>query len=204
VTTDREADGMTIGQKVKELMIEMGISGADISRATGIHPSRVSELIHEKRYPPLDQALSLSRLFGVPIEYLADDSMEQPQERISREELFILQAVRIMGADEANRRLLLVPDSHGVDAKKRKRCVYFVEDRETFLIKIGRTCQIKIRLRHIRREYPNAHVLATVEGGSREEREIHKLFSRYRFKGEWFRPSPLIFEYLAANAVNRN
>jgi transcriptional regulator with XRE-family HTH domain len=208
---------MTIAQKVRELMTEKGISGADVARATNLPHSRVSELLHGKRYPSLDQALSLSRLFGVSVEYLADDSIDRQQERNSKEELFILQAVRIMGADEANRRLLLIPDSHNakpasrqgpteprVDTKRRVHCVYFIEDRDTLLIKIGRTYQLKARLKKIRGDYPKAHVIATIPGHCREEREIHSLFSRYRFRGEWFRPSPLIFEYIAANAASRN
>ena len=47
-----------------------GVSAADISRATGVTESKLSEYRSGKRRPGLHNAIMISSFLGVPLEYL--------------------------------------------------------------------------------------------------------------------------------------
>jgi transcriptional regulator with XRE-family HTH domain len=214
-----EPDVKRAAAKIIRRLKHLGWNQKRLSIETGISESRISRWLDKDGNPKPLQFLTIARALEVSVEYLIDDGRDdcgiarnpgtanvpggsrkddligEASEPLSDHHRYILRIVDALGVKEAERRLLLASDAC---------CVYFVEDRDTLLIKIGFTSQLKVRLSQIREKHPNARTIATVDGGRREERAIHRLFSRYRHEGEWFRPSPLIFEYLAANAVNRN
>ena len=55
-------------------------------------------------------------------------------------------------------------------------------------VKIGRTGNIKERISHIQCASPyDVELLATVTGGGKHERKIHRHLREVRIRGEWFR-----------------
>lgn len=69
--------------------------------------------------------------------------------------------------------------------------VYFVREERDFNVKIGVTEQnIKRRLSQIKSANPSEIILlGFIEGGSKEEKQIHKIFDRFRLSRgkEWFK-----------------
>jgi hypothetical protein len=82
--------------------------------------------------------------------------------------------------------------------------VYFAEALLTGLVKIGFTTRINARMKMLEDDYDTINLLATTEGGKAREREIHGIFNGVRIKDEWFAPSPLLLEYIAANCTRHN
>ena len=64
--------------------------------------------------------------------------------------------------------------------------VYFITDRR--YVKIGKTQNIISRLSALQTGHPEKlYVLGYVDGGRGEEKKLHKRFSKYRVRGEWFK-----------------
>ncbi|MBR1525021.1 MAG: helix-turn-helix transcriptional regulator [Lachnospiraceae bacterium] len=57
-------------ERLNEVMQLCGVSAADISRATGVTESKLSEYRSGKRRPGLHNAIMISSFLGVPLEYL--------------------------------------------------------------------------------------------------------------------------------------
>lgn len=58
-------------------------------------------------------------------------------------------------------------------------------------IKIGIACDLDRRLREIQiHHFDELRVVATVGGGMKLERELHKRFAAHHIRGEWFAPHP--------------
>lgn len=88
-------------------------------------------------------------------------------------------------------RTLPLPPSH-VAQDPYANYVYFVEDPESGLIKIG--CTYGMRLMERVREFERAagypmRLLAAIVGDRKVERAYHDRFQATRDHGEWFRPS---------------
>lgn len=78
--------------------------------------------------------------------------------------------------------------------------VYFAEDPETGLVKIGITFAINVMERvrdHERSIGRPMNLLATVRGSRRDERMYHTALESSRSHGEWFRPSPELSAFVA-------
>lgn len=70
--------------------------------------------------------------------------------------------------------------------------VYFIRA-ENGLIKIGHAEDVIARLSKLQASSPVPLVLmASMTGGEREERALHRMFSTVRNHGEWFKPSARI------------
>lgn len=82
---------------------------------------------------------------------------------------------------------------------ERKTVVYFVESLQNGLIKIGYSGNMPVRMKTLGSNERHVALLATTPGGVRREAEIHATFHSLRIRGEWFLPSPLLLEYIAAN-----
>lgn len=82
------------------------------------------------------------------------------------------------------------------------RSVYFIEA-ENGLIKIGVSDDPVSRFGQIRTMSPlPLRLRGVVPGaGNAGEAELHQRFAADRAHGEWFRPSPALLSYIAANAV---
>lgn len=99
---------MRFPEKLILVIQDSGLSQARISRDAELHPSALSDMTAGKRRPYMDQALKLARALKVPLEYLADDSLDEPPEpQLTDDDAFVIRAVRAMGisADEAVRRI---------------------------------------------------------------------------------------------------
>jgi len=99
---------MKLGEKIPVLAKRMGTSQAELARALGTYPSRVSEWVAGTGQPSVQQALRIARYFGVTLDYLADeDANEPPTPLRSEAEKMIWAAVTEIGPEEAFRRLLI-------------------------------------------------------------------------------------------------
>lgn len=79
-------------------------------------------------------------------------------------------------------------------------CVYFLRRKSDGLIKIGYSTNLELRLRDIRSGAGPVEVLATIEGGAREESSLHLQFQKARKHGEWFRPVPDLLNFIESLA----
>lgn len=78
--------------------------------------------------------------------------------------------------------------------------VYFVQDTERGLIKVGFTTkEMRGRLKELQcgNPFPIA-VLALVQGTRLDEKLLHDRFEILRFRGEWFHPAPELLDYIAS------
>jgi hypothetical protein len=93
--------------------------------------------------------------------------------------------------------LSIVP-SKPIDPRARSMdqgFVYFVSDGE--FIKIGFATDWQARIKGLQIANPRTLTpLLILEGGYRFERQLHQLFKAHRVRGEWFRLSPEIAEYV--------
>jgi len=72
--------------------------------------------------------------------------------------------------------------------KARLRYVYFIQRGRTREVKIGSAYDVRARLTILRTSTPdNLRLIGTVVGDNTTEREMHKRFSEYRIRGEWFK-----------------
>ncbi len=85
------------------------------------------------------------------------------------------------------------------ESSLRDSCVYFAQSAKTGLVKIGSTTRIYSRLYSLGPKADGIRLLGTMPGGLRHERDLQRLFSHFRERGEWFLPSPLLLEFIAAN-----
>lgn len=80
----------------------MRVSGSTLTRWTREDPGKGKK---SPTKPKLEQLLLLSRLFDVPMEYLADDAMDEPPAGLNWQERAILAFSRSMGLQAAMDRL---------------------------------------------------------------------------------------------------
>jgi transcriptional regulator with XRE-family HTH domain len=93
---------MTLAQKIVLLIERTGLTQADIARAAGVHPSRITELKAGKYSPPLPVALRIARVFQVPLEYLADGGQDDvPPPLFTDEEATLIRLYRAYGLSPA-------------------------------------------------------------------------------------------------------
>jgi len=76
--------------------------------------------------------------------------------------------------------------------------IYFFQIEGNGPIKIGyTTSDVKIRMTTVQSSVPyKLNLLGYFSGGWYKEQEIHRKFSKFRMRGEWFRPSKKILQYL--------
>jgi transcriptional regulator with XRE-family HTH domain len=119
---------MEFSEKLEKMIAEKGITQTALARETGIDQSAISAMTLGKRRPYMDQALLLARALGVPLDYLADDSMDEPPPTTELGEvaIAILDLVEALDLDkrEALRRLAQpqedpTPRSDGPNRVKR-------------------------------------------------------------------------------------
>jgi hypothetical protein len=75
--------------------------------------------------------------------------------------------------------------------------VYIVRPGARNIVKIGHTGNIHKRIKEMQISSPERILLiATIEGGEREERQIHTRLRSERIRGEWFKLSKPVREFL--------
>lgn len=69
--------------------------------------------------------------------------------------------------------------------------IYYIQSKETGLIKIGTSERVKSRMKQISKQHKSDMcICALSEGGRSEEQDIHSVFGMHRAHGEWFYPHP--------------
>lgn len=75
--------------------------------------------------------------------------------------------------------------------------IYFIQNKITNNIKIGKSNNPLKRLNSLRTACTEELViLKVIEGGIEEEKKLHKMFSDYRIRGEWFRDNEQITNFI--------
>ena len=101
---------MTFAQKL-ELMIDVRrMSQTRLSRLTGIGQPAISAMTRGERRPYLDQAFRLARALDVSVDYLADDSLAQPEPVPTERERTVWEILRAIGYERALLRLVAPGD----------------------------------------------------------------------------------------------
>lgn len=78
---------------------------------------------------------------------------------------------------------------------KEKQYVYFIDGGE--LLKIGTAKNVSERLRNLQVGSPvKLRLIKKIDGGRKEEKKIHKIFSDLKTHGEWFVKTPALLDYI--------
>jgi transcriptional regulator with XRE-family HTH domain len=103
--------GMDLPTKLSQLMEARRVSQADVARAAGMAQTAISRVLGGKQRLYLDQAAQIADYLGVSVDYLADDSLDEPPRgpELSEDERVILRMARVLGAEKAIRRLVDPP-----------------------------------------------------------------------------------------------
>lgn len=75
--------------------------------------------------------------------------------------------------------------------------IYFIQQGNDGPIKIGISWEIKKRLRDISVSSPfNPMVLALIPGNREKEKQLHRKFKKEHLRGEWFKASDRLMEFI--------
>jgi len=101
---------MTSIEKLIRLIEQRGTTQGEVETAVRLPQGRISKWAAGQGEPSLRQGLRLARWFAVPVEWLADDTLdEMPPEEVSGDLLRTITAIlALLGAREALRRLLMM------------------------------------------------------------------------------------------------
>ena len=99
--------------------------------------------------------------------------------------------------DADKHRMELLKELKSVSNGKCKTMVYFIQSVNGGPIKIGYSNNVNERIRELQTASPYKLILlAAIVGGVRMENDIHKQFSKYRMRGEWFKPAKELMEFI--------
>ncbi len=109
-------ESMEFGKKLETLRAIRKASQGEVANAAGCTQASVSRWESGSSGPTLPQAIRIARFLSVPLDYLADDSADEPPvELVSTPEwIAVHEIVRELGPKEAMRRLLRAPGQHDV------------------------------------------------------------------------------------------
>lgn len=78
--------------------------------------------------------------------------------------------------------------------------IYFIAMPDRSRIKIGTTIRLSERLRQLCREHGDGlEVLAVIDGGTAEERALHRRFAEHRIVNEWFEPGDDLMGFIVSD-----
>jgi transcriptional regulator with XRE-family HTH domain len=103
---------MAAAQKLIRLIEQHRTTQGDVETAVGLPQGRISKWSTGQGEPTIGQALNLARWFGVLLESLADDEVDELIVEDARGDIrTITSIIGVMGTGEAVRRLLLMSGS---------------------------------------------------------------------------------------------
>jgi transcriptional regulator with XRE-family HTH domain len=107
----RKLTSMRLVEKIVTLLRQRGLKQADLAAAIGVAPSRVTLWLQGTGVPNAYQLKAIATALNVPIDYLVDDSVNDPGEvraGLTEKERLLLGAVGFIegGIDEALHRML--------------------------------------------------------------------------------------------------
>ncbi len=101
---------MNLVEKIEKLLSDRGWKQIDLAEAIGVSKQRVSQWMQGTGQPKPYHLLRMARALNVPMEFLADDTMEDiAAQGVSAEEMKVVEMARVLGLEEAKRRLLQAP-----------------------------------------------------------------------------------------------
>lgn len=97
-------------EKLELALIEKGWTQSALEKAAMLSPNRISKWKGGQGEPTARQALRMAQLLELPVAYLIDDDQAQPEATpLNDLEREIWRMVRMLGGDEAYRRLIQAP-----------------------------------------------------------------------------------------------
>jgi transcriptional regulator with XRE-family HTH domain len=114
---------MGYAEKMQRLCALRGLDQSALAERMGISKSSMSRILSGAQEPKLRLAQDLARELGVTLDYLMDESADDPSRQpitVTEDELTVLKLVRRLGVDVAIDRLLGV-EAPGRGAGGRKR-----------------------------------------------------------------------------------
>jgi transcriptional regulator with XRE-family HTH domain len=99
---------MRILEKILESARRKGVGQLALERAADLPKNRISKWKDGVGEPTAAQALRIARVLGVPVEYLADDAMDEPPAPDVPQD--VLDTIHRLTVDVARNRLLGLPD----------------------------------------------------------------------------------------------
>jgi transcriptional regulator with XRE-family HTH domain len=109
---------MEFAEKIRLLMGRERLSQADLAAAVGTHQPQVTKWLTSGVRPSLPFALRLARALRVSLDYLMDDTLEEPSGDLSDDERQILEIARVVGYETAIRRLTVAPEPRPIEQEK--------------------------------------------------------------------------------------
>lgn len=101
---------MNLPEKLRRLMKMRGLSQTRLARAIGRHQTTVGAWCRGVNSPTLEDGRLLADALNVPLDYLADDSADEPKPpEFTADERQLIRDARMIGIAEARRRILLAP-----------------------------------------------------------------------------------------------
>ena len=102
-----------------------------------------------------------------------------------------------MSLEEIIRQAAIVPQrpskQKGKTQDKRKGFIYLIENTDTGNVKIGFSANPEKRLKELQSiSGCSLRIIGTKKGTQAREKELHRKFSQYRIRGEWFKPEQVI------------
>jgi len=82
--------------------------------------------------------------------------------------------------------------------------IYFIQNTNTNLIKIGYSALPRKRLKQLQLSHiDKLKILLTIKGSYSEEGKVHKKFAHLRVNGEWFRPEKELVDFITNSITSR-
>lgn len=190
----REVRGWTewhLAHRIKDLYPDGYAPGAMIQRLERrIHPDPAVRIKGTRLRSHL--ARQIAAVFGTSVTEMMScpDDLRAPFVAMVAEDRQLRRAEKNARAAAAFERRL-TPDT--------SRFVYFVHAPEANAVKIGVSSDPKYRLTNMQVGSPvSLTILAVVPGGHALERKLHQQLAASRIRGEWFRVSPGLLEYITS------
>lgn len=80
--------------------------------------------------------------------------------------------------------------------------VYFIKESAMGSIKIGKSYDVRKRLKAIQACLPQTiEILGVIDGGIAKERQLQKQFIHLKIHGEWFMPGKELLDFINENAI---
>lgn len=102
---------MGYAEKLQKLCVLRGLDQATLSMRLGVSRSTMSRIMNGSQEPKLHLALGLARVFGVSLDFLADDDLDiEPHGHwmfLSPDEASVLRLVKRLGTEASIDRLLV-------------------------------------------------------------------------------------------------
>lgn len=97
-------------EKVVRMLAARGLAQNELERMAGLSANRISKWKNKQGEPTARNIYRIARALGVPVDWLCDDAapQEPPAAVLDDREQTLLRQIRLLGVDEAERRLLAV------------------------------------------------------------------------------------------------